>query len=253
MKCEKAVILAAGRGSRARTIANDNPKCLIGIHGKPIIRWIVESLTLSGITEITLVTGFKAHLIEEAMGDGSSAGISIKYVHNTRWEEPNGVSLYAVKDFFKEGDYFLTLMSDHLLPPTIIKKIATSPNPKCLLAVDTDLDGIYDISDATKVRLRDGVPVAISKKLRTYHAVDCGLFRFDHRVFQALEKAFSLGKKALTDGVRVLIENGDLAVIPIGKETFWIDIDTPRAYRYAERSMQRFLSLFEEAKGRENE
>lgn len=231
-KCNRAVILAAGKGTRVRAIATNTPKCLMKLGKRRIIEWIIESLATAGVRDVTIVTGFGRQAIPNALSDGNHLGVRIKYVYNPRWHEPNGVSLYYVKRSMGTKEHFLTLMSDHLLPPSIIRRVASAKTSKCVLAVDTNVDRVFDLPDATKVRIAEGMPVAIGKRLRKYNAVDCGLFRFDGRVFVALEAAFSLGRKALTDGVRLLIENGDLEVVPIGSAP-WIDIDTPKAYHKA--------------------
>jgi choline kinase len=243
-ECDKAVILAAGGGTRVRSLTSGKPKCLMDLGGRPIIEWILRALAVSGITQAVVVTGFKSRILRSAVGDGSRHNLKIRYAHNPRWQEPNGLSLYAARRMWDSGERFLTLMSDHLLPPGVIRKVATAGTENCVLAVDTNIEGVFDISDATKVRHTGGVPEAIGKRLRSYNAVDCGLFRFDGRIFPAFETAFAQGKKSLTDGVRVLIKDGYLDVLPVGKQMFWIDIDTPRAYRQAVRRMDRFISTF---------
>ena len=247
-RCKRAIILAAGKGTRVRAIATDTPKCLMELGGKRIIEWIIEALSIAGINQITIVTGFGASTIRKSLRDGNLKGIDVSYIHNSRWHEPNGVSLYCARRVVSDDERFLTLMSDHLLPPEIIRTVASAPTTKCVLAVETNLNNVFDLSDATKVRISDGLPVAIGKRLRKYNAVDCGLFRFDGRVFEALEQAFRSGRKALTDGVRNLIASGDLEILPIGHGSFWIDIDTPKAYRQALRHLDRFRSLLERRK-----
>jgi choline kinase len=240
-KCNKAVVLAAGGGTRVRSLATDRPKCLIDLGGKPIIHWVLRALAEGGISRVLMITGFGAPTLRRALGRGKSHGLEIRYIHNPEWTRPNGLSLYAARKAFRKHESFLTLMCDHLLPPGIIARVARARSQSCVLAVDTDVANVFDLSDATKVRLTGGRPVAIGKKLRTYNAVDCGLFRFDRRVFSALKQAFEKDRMALTDGVKILIENGDLDAIPVNK-TFWIDIDTPKAHRQALRSMDMFTS-----------
>jgi choline kinase len=247
-KCDQAVILAAGGGARVRSLAPDRPKCLMDLGGRPIIQWVLEALAGSGIAQVVMVTGFGAPELRRVVSRGGKHGLAIRYVHNPRWKEANGLSLYAARRALATDRPFLALMSDHLLPPRIIKKVAGAPSSRCVLAVDTDVEGVFDISDATKVRLVDGKPVAIGKRLRSYDAVDCGLFRLDRRVFPALESAFRDGRMALTDGIRMLIRNGALDVLSV-EDMFWIDIDTPQAFRQAAKNMDRFLSsLHEERK-----
>jgi choline kinase len=240
-ECTTAVILAAGGGTRVKTLAAQRPKCLINLGGRPIIEWILDTLAAGGVRDVVMVTGFKASVLKRAVGARAGRRMRIRYVRNARWMEPNGISLHAAKSAIPGGEPFLALMSDHLLPPGIIRKVRRARTPRCILAVDTHIPNVFDLGDATKVRVRDGMPEAIGKKLRIYNAVDCGLFRFDSRIFAALEAAFKKGKKSLTDGVKILIADRDLEVLPVGKDMPWIDIDTPRAYRHALKNIRRFF------------
>ena len=238
--CNKAVILAAGCGSRIRSLTTGNPKCLMDIGGRPIIEWIFSALRAAGIVEVVMVIGYKGRTLRRTLGSGSRYGLRLRYVHNPRWTEPNGVSLRAAARALRRHDTFLVLMSDHLMPASIIKRVARARLSGCVLAVDTRTSRIFDLSDATKVRLTGGVPVAIGKRLRKYNAVDCGLFRFDHRVFAALEVAIRGGSKSLTEAVKILIADGDLDVLPVDDDVSWIDVDTPKAYRQAAANIARF-------------
>jgi choline kinase len=243
------VILAAGGGTRVRTLTSEKPKCLMDLGGRRIIDWILDALAAGGIRDVVMVTGYKAAVLERALGKAPAPHLQITYVRNRRWREPNGISLHVARHAVGDQS-FLALMSDHLLPPGIIKKVARTRTPRCVLAVDTDIENIFDLSDATKVRIKDRMPEAIGKKLRTYNAVDCGLFRFDARIFTALGTAFRKGQMSLTAGVRKLIADGDLEVMPVGRGMTWIDIDTPKAYRHALRDLRRYLSASGRRKGK---
>jgi choline kinase len=238
--CNKAVILAAGSGSRIRSLTTGNPKCLMDLGGRPIIEWIFSALRAAGIVEVVMVIGYKGRILRRTLGSGSRYGLRLRYVHNPRWTEPNGISLRAAGRALRADDTFLVLMSDHLLPASIIKRVARARLSGCVLAVDTRISRVFDLSDATKVRLTGGVPVAIGKRLRKYNAVDCGLFRFDRRVFAALEAAIRGGSESLTEAVKILIADGDLDVLPVGDDVSWIDVDTPKAYRQAAANVARF-------------
>ncbi len=239
--CETAVILAAGAGTRVRSISERRPKCLIDLAGRPIIEWILESLARGGIRKVVMVTGFGAPALKHALGTGKKHGLKITYAHNPNWKKPNGLSLYAARKAVSASESFLVLMSDHLLPPRLIAKVRGARTSNCVLAVDTDIDRVFDLGDATKVRLEKGKPVAIGKKLRSHDAVDCGLFRLDGRVFAALERSFAQGVLSLSGGIKILIKQGDLDVLP-AKDMFWIDIDTPKAHRQASENIDVFKS-----------
>lgn len=234
--CAKAVIIAAGCGSRVRSITANRPKCLMDLAGRPIIGWILSALDEAGIREAVVVTGFRAGELRRALG-GRHGGIRLTYVNNPKWRLPNGLSVYAARRAVKGNERFLLLMSDHLLPAAAIRRVARAKTTRCVLAVDTDVGRVFDLGDATKVRVEGGRPVAINKRLRKYNAVDCGLFRFDRRIFAALEASFAEGVMSLTGGVKQLVKAGNLEVVPIGKGNLWLDVDTPRAYGEAVRRL----------------
>jgi choline kinase len=79
----KAIILAAGRGSRMKDLTNERPKCLVEMRGKVLLDWQLEALREAGISEIAIVTGYKRELL-------SNRGL-VEF-HNPRWAETNMVS-----------------------------------------------------------------------------------------------------------------------------------------------------------------
>src|SRR5262245_60623945 len=58
----KAIILAAGEGSRLRPYTNDKPKCLVEYKGRPIIDYTLEALRACGIDDIVVITGYKSEV-----------------------------------------------------------------------------------------------------------------------------------------------------------------------------------------------
>src|ERR1044071_4876992 len=75
----KAIILAAGKGTRMRELTSELPKPMLRVQGKPILEHILEGLIAAGIREVFIVTGFRAEVIEEYFGDGSKWNVRIAY------------------------------------------------------------------------------------------------------------------------------------------------------------------------------
>ncbi|MBU3679715.1 MAG: phosphocholine cytidylyltransferase family protein [Candidatus Kapabacteria bacterium] len=73
----KAVILAAGRGSRMKDLTDEQPKCFTVVRGKRLIDWQLEALRQAGVTEIAIVTGYRSQAFEE---------FGCRTFHNDRWE-----------------------------------------------------------------------------------------------------------------------------------------------------------------------
>lgn len=103
-----AIILAAGLGTRLRPLTNDRPKCMVEVFGVPIVEHQIQFLHEAGITDITLVSGYKAEALEYLR---EKYGVDI--VWNDRYDTCNNInSLYIVRDRFHdtyvvEGDVFM--------------------------------------------------------------------------------------------------------------------------------------------------
>lgn len=79
----RAMILAAGRGERMRPLTDACPKPLLKAGGKPLIVWHIERIVTAGIRDIVINTAWLGHMIEDALGDGSTWGARLHYSHET--------------------------------------------------------------------------------------------------------------------------------------------------------------------------
>jgi len=111
----KAVILAAGKGTRMRDLTNEIPKPMLKVQGKPILQHIVEGLLSVGIREFCIVTGWHAEVVEGFFGDGSRFGAHIGYVRQVV-QDGTGKAPELAKSF-ASSDPFLLTYGDILVKP----------------------------------------------------------------------------------------------------------------------------------------
>ncbi|MQA99513.1 MAG: CBS domain-containing protein [Actinobacteria bacterium] len=78
------VIMAGGQGVRLRPITERVPKPLVEVGEKPIIELVIAPLVEAGIRELTLAVNYKAEMIEESLGDGSSLGVKLNYMREEK-------------------------------------------------------------------------------------------------------------------------------------------------------------------------
>lgn len=91
----KAVILAAGRGSRLGGLTDDKPKCMVELWDKPLLYWQIEALRGAGIEDITIVRGYMAEKIDVP---------GVRYLENKRWADTNMVAtLMEADEILKSG------------------------------------------------------------------------------------------------------------------------------------------------------
>lgn len=80
------MLLAAGRGSRLGALTATAPKPLIAVGGRPIIVRILDGLRRAGISDVTIVTGYLAEVLEAELGNGEGSGMRLRYVRQERLE-----------------------------------------------------------------------------------------------------------------------------------------------------------------------
>ncbi len=109
----KAMILAAGLGTRLRPLTDTIPKPLLPVGGTPLILWNLLLLRAGGICEVMINLHYLGHLIEEAIGDGSRWDLQVKYSHEPTLLGTGG-GINAAKWFF-EDQSFLVINGDTLI------------------------------------------------------------------------------------------------------------------------------------------
>lgn len=117
----KAVILAAGKGTRMRELTNEVPKPMLRVQGKPILEHIVEGLLAAGIRQIFIVTGFRAEVIERYFGDGSKGNARIAYGRQLV-QDGTGKAPELAKDFIGASPFLLTY-GDILVKPDTYQRM----------------------------------------------------------------------------------------------------------------------------------
>jgi choline kinase len=114
----RAIILAAGRGSRMGQSTEAKPKCLTELAGRPLLDWQVAALRAAGAGPIGIVTGYRADTL---------AGKSDTTFHNPRWSETNMVmSLIAASDWLGTEPCLISY-SDIVYRPTIVRALIGTP------------------------------------------------------------------------------------------------------------------------------
>jgi len=118
----KAVLLAAGKGTRMRELTQELPKPMIEVRGKPILLHIVEGLRDAGITHFLIVVGWRADVVQSFFGDGSAFGISVQYETQVV-QDGTGRVVDLAREFCK-NDPFVLSYGDILVDPLNYRSLA---------------------------------------------------------------------------------------------------------------------------------
>jgi len=231
---KRAVVLAAGTGSRLRAGGNQTPMPLRKVSGTPLLVRVLSTLRAAGIEEAVIVTGYEGEALRDQLVGQAPEGLELFFVHNARYEAKNGVSVLAAAEYIEEG--CILTMSDHLYSVDLVRRLLAHDLPEgaCCLAVDSDIPRCFDLDDATKVYAEGGKIRRIGKELADYNCLDTGVFRIGPSLLTELALVEAqTGDCSLSDGVQALSRRGLFHVADVG-DALWIDVDTPDALVQAE-------------------
>jgi glucose-1-phosphate thymidylyltransferase len=119
---KKAIVLAAGKGTRLMPLTLAMPKEMIRVGVKPVIEHVIEVLKAGGITEILVIVGRKKEAIMDYLGSGERLGVDIYYRIQ---EEPKGSAhaVYQGKDFVGSEDFVVMYGDNYFKPYNVIKEV----------------------------------------------------------------------------------------------------------------------------------
>ena len=179
----KAVILAAGQGTRLRPLTNRVPKCLVRLHGKPIMQRQLESLDGAGFRECVVVVGYRGDQVEYQFGP-RFRNLEMTYVNNERYEETNNLySLWLARNLL--DDDILLMESDLIFEDGLMNDLAQRTYPD--IAV---VDWFRPTMDGTVILAQEGL--AESMALKSQQSED-----FDYRYALKTVNIYSLSRETM--------------------------------------------------------
>lgn len=228
----RAVVLAAGTGSRLGAHTAQRPKCLVELQGRPLLDWQLDALAAAGITDVTLVTGYMPQTL---------AGRGTRQAHNPDFATTNMVaSLVCARDSFDGSDDVLIAYGDIVYAPRLVAALH-APRTPVAVAVDTEWLELWSqrmpdpLADAETLKIDPaGNLVEIGRKPTSYDDIEAqyiGLIvvRADF-AGEFVARYDTLGPERatmyMTDFLQGFVDSGS-AVGAVRVAGGWIEVDTP--------------------------
>ena len=170
----KAIILSAGQGKRLLPLTEHCPKCLLTVKDKPVLEWQIDALLAGGISEVNIVTGFHANLVDELVKKRYQS--QVKTLFNPFFDvSDNLASCWLARQAM--DDDFVLINGDTMFERRILDTVLGSPEAPITLTVD--YKDHYD-DDDMKVELDDLQVRHVSKTLtpEQTHAESIGFLYF---------------------------------------------------------------------------
>jgi len=234
----KAVILAAGKGTRLQPLTDDTPKALVEVAGRPLIDHVFEQLAALDVSEFIVVVGYEKEQIIERYGD-DYAGVPITYAHQ-RDQLGLAHALLQVEQYV-DGD-FLLMLGDNVFRGNLEDIVARQRQGDAdaaflveeVLLSEASRYGVCRIDD-------DGAVTEVVEKPDDPPSttVLTGFYTFSPAIFHAchLVQPSARGEYELTDAIDLLIRSGrTIDAVPM--EGWRVDIGYPEDRDRAERRLR---------------
>ena len=199
----KAVILAAGLGTRLRPITNEVPKCMVPVNGIRIIDKQIDNLLANGVEDIYVVDGYKAEVLAEHLKETYP---QVHIVSNPRYAETNNMySLYLTSKYVK-GEEFLLMNADVYFDSNIIAGMIEGEGSKIACDISQYLE------ESMKIQVYGEVIKHISKKIAEgeHYAVSIDVYRVSAKdslaLFEEVEETIEV-KKDENSWTEVALDN----------------------------------------------
>jgi len=218
----KAVILAAGEGTRMRPLTKNRPKVMLPVGNCPILQHVIEQVKGAGITDIVLVIGYHSDTIIDYFKDGRAFGVNMEYVvQKERLGTANAISV--AEPLINKR--FLVLNGDVMITSAQIKTLRSYNEPVVMTAHEVDNPrafGVLEVNNGhvTHVHEKPEIPPT--------NLANAGIYIFGPEVFEYIKKTSlsSRNEYEITQTILEMINSKINVGYRIIKEK-WLDIGRP--------------------------
>lgn len=236
----KAVILAAGQGTRIRSVHGERPKCLIEVDNSTILDHQLEALSRAGINDVAIVVGYEMEqIISHVMSRQASHLQRIHFIENPAFAITNNIYSLWIALKWLRGDSFIVLNADVIFDADVLDMAVRADAPISMI-----VDPLWR-DETMKVVISGDRVVQMSKKISqeqfsgTYIGITIFSKAIQARFFHQMNELISAGR--VTDFFNVAVQNLADEGIHIGYTSTdglpWAEIDDPTDLNFAQQNV----------------
>lgn len=228
----KALVMAAGKGTRMLPLTKDMPKPMIEVAGKPFLSYVLDTLMSAGISEIAIIVGYKSKKIKEFIEWSRYSSVKLIYQ-----PEPLGTghAISIARDFIGQSQ-FVALGGDNLWSERDIRAVAQDDDFCYICASESENPskfGVLEVNNGLLLRIHEKPEHPPSNLVNT------GLYKFTPEIFSFLDNISPSprGELELTDAISELAKENKVRVVQV--QDYWLDLgcidDIKQVSRFLEK------------------
>jgi glucose-1-phosphate thymidylyltransferase len=216
----KAVVLAAGEGTRLRPFTMSKPKGMIPVGNRPILEYIVEALVQNRVKDIVMVVGYRKDAILSHFEDGRRFGANIEYVNQDKQLGTAHALILAAPNV--EGEGFLTVAGDNLIDARLIADLLERKKGSSLVVTESEIPAKYGV-----VQIQGGRIHSIVEKPegRVGNIINTGVYYFESDIMRYFKEEDFDMERGITQTLAPYLPI--LEFTPVHTKGKWIDAVYP--------------------------
>lgn len=231
----KAVVLAAGNGTRLLPVTEEISKAMVEVNKKPLLEYSLSALAEAGIKDAAIVVGYKAEEIRKRFGS-EFRGMKLAYL--MQYQQMGTAHAASLAKKFCADDSFIMVYADLLFEKRLIKGVLAVGGFDCVMVgIEVNEPSRYGILETEGNIVKNLVekPPAGTEPGRL---ANYGIYLFSPRLFGVIDqtKISPRGEFELTDSIKLLIPDGKVSWIP-GKGIL-MDVTNPEDIARAENAVK---------------
>jgi choline kinase len=236
----RAVILAAGQGTRIRSVHGEHPKCLIEVDEATILDHQLGALVSASVRDVAIVVGYeKEQIVRHVKSNVAERDLRVQFIENPDFATTNNVySLWRAIDWLR-GESFVVLNADVIFDPEILSSAVHPYAPISMI-----VDPIWR-DETMKVIIEDDHVTRMSKKISqdefsgTYIGITVFSKRIQARFFRKVNSLVAAGQ--VNDFFNVAVQELADEGVPVGYTSTdglaWAEIDDPLDLAFAQEAI----------------
>lgn len=224
----KAVILAAGKGTRLLPLTEYKPKPLLLVGGRPLLEWMLMRIKEVGVREILIVTNYLENQIIDKFGNGRAYDLNISYVRQKKMQG-TADAFNKARDWIG-NDEFMGLYGDHYIAEGTLKRLLKThkKGESTVSAIE-----VSDVSQYGAFKLEGNLIKEIVEKppkgTAPSNFANVGMYVFTPEIFDFIQKTTMSprGEYEITDTLQLMIEEGRNLIKHDVSDEEWLDIGLP--------------------------
>jgi bifunctional UDP-N-acetylglucosamine pyrophosphorylase/glucosamine-1-phosphate N-acetyltransferase len=222
----KAVLLAAGKGSRLEPLTESRPKHLLPVGGRPLLEWMLRGLAGIGIEEVLVVTHHMEEQIKDRFQDGGDLGLELSYIRQVSMDGTAGA--FKVAEEFTGSEEFIGIYGDLYVSEENFGRLISSHTYGQLTMGVVYVD---NPSQMGVVELNGNRIMSLVEKSENppSNIANAALYVFPPRIFEYISKTglSSRGELEITDSIQMMIDDGEPVLAAELDREGWLDVGRP--------------------------